>query len=75
MQDSLGKKMDHLFIMGVGGGDQATRRMFPSGRVLESGARGPGFDTYICHVVSLSRTIQAPLKTVNDQEAGGSIST
>ena len=27
----------------------------PSGRVSDSGARGQGFDTYLCHVVSFSK--------------------
>ena len=28
-----------------------------SGRLQDSGARGPGFDTYLCHVVSFSKIL------------------
>ena len=31
-----------------------------SGRVSDSGARGRGFETYLCRVVSLSKTLYSP---------------
>ena len=42
---------------------------WPSGRVCDSGARVRGFDTYLHHVVSLSRHIYSPKSTGNTQEA------
>ena len=40
-----------------------------SGRVSDSGARGPGFETYLRRVVSLSKTLYSPKVLVNYPEA------
>ena len=37
---------------------------WPSDRVSDSGARGWGFDTYLCHVVSLCKETFTPLKVL-----------
>ena len=37
---------------------------WPSGRVSDSGVRGWGFDTYLCHVVSLSKDTFTPRKVL-----------
>ena len=44
-----------------------------SGRVSDSGARGRGFDTYRCRVVSLSKTLYSPKVLVNYPGSGGSV--
>ena len=46
-----------------------------SGRVLDSGARGRGFETYRRRVVSLSKTLYSPKVLVNYPGSGGSIPT
>ena len=43
---------------------QSLFRGWPSGRVSDSGARGRGFDTYLCHVVSLSKDTFTPYKVL-----------
>ena len=44
-----------------------------SGRVSDSGARGPGFETYRRRVVSLSKTLYSPKVLVNYPGSDGSI--
>ena len=44
-----------------------------SGRVSDSGARGPGFETYLRHVVSLSKTLYSPKVLVNYPGSDGSV--
>ena len=39
-----------------------------SGRASNSGARGQGFDTYLRHVVSFSKTLYSLKSTGNTQE-------
>ena len=46
-----------------------------SGRVSDSGARGPGFETYRCRVVSLSKTLYSPKVLVKYPGSDGSIPT
>ena len=46
-----------------------------SGRVSDSGARGPGFETYRCRVVSLSKTLYSPKVLVNYPGSDGSVPT
>ena len=46
-----------------------------SGRVSDSGARGRGFETYRCRVVSLSKTLYSPKVLVNYPESVGSVLT
>ena len=46
-----------------------------SGRVLDSGARGPGFETYLRRVVSLSKTLYSPKVLVNYPGSDGSVPT
>ena len=46
-----------------------------SGRVSDSGARGPGFETYRRHVVSLSKTLYSPKVLVNYPGSDGSVPT
>ena len=46
-----------------------------SGRVSDSGARGPGFETYRRRVVSLSKTLYSPKVLVNYPGSDGSIPT
>ena len=46
-----------------------------SGRVSDSGARGPGFETYRRCVVSLSKTLYSPKVLVNYQGSDGSVPT
>ena len=46
-----------------------------SGRVLDSGARGGGFETYRRRVVSLSKTLYSPKVLVNYPGSGGSVPT
>ena len=46
-----------------------------SGRVLDSGARGRGFETYRLRVVSLSKTLYSPKVLVNYPGSGGSVPT
>ena len=43
-----------------------------SGRVSDSGARGPGFETYRRRVVSLSKTLYSPKVLVNYPGSDGS---
>ena len=43
-----------------------------SGRVSDSGARGPGFETYRRRVVSLSETLYSPKVLVNYPGSDGS---
>ena len=42
---------------------------WPSGRALDSRARCRSFDTYLHHIVSLSKDINSPESTANTQEA------
>ena len=44
-----------------------------SGRVSDSGARGPGFETYRRRVVSLSKTLYSPKVLVNYPGSAGSV--
>ena len=44
-----------------------------SGRVSDSGARGPGFETYRHRVVSLSKTLNSPKVLVNYPGSDGSV--
>ena len=46
-----------------------------SGRVSDSGARGPGFKTYRRRVVSLSKTLYSPKVLVNYPGSDGSVPT
>ena len=46
-----------------------------SGRVSDSGARGPGFETYCRRVVSLSKTLYSPKVLVNYPGSDGSVPT
>ena len=46
-----------------------------SGRVSDSGARGPGFETYHRRVVSLSKTLYSPKVLVNYPGSDGSVPT
>ena len=46
-----------------------------SGRVSDSGARGPGFETYRRRVVSLSKTLYSPKVMVNYPGSDGSVPT
>ena len=46
-----------------------------SGRVSDSGARGPGFETYRRCVVSLSKTLYSPKVLVNYPGSDGSVPT
>ena len=46
-----------------------------SGRVSDSGARGPGFETYRRRVVSLSKTLYSPKVLVNYTGSDGSVPT
>ena len=46
-----------------------------SGRVSDSGARGPGFETYLRPVVSLSKTLYSPKVLVNYPGSDGSVPT
>ena len=45
------------------------------GRVSDSGARGPGFETYRRRVVSLSKTLYSPKVLVNYPGSDGSVPT
>ena len=44
-----------------------------SGRVSDSGARGPGFETYRRRVVSLSKTLYSPKVLVTYPGSDGSV--
>ena len=46
-----------------------------SGRVSDSGARGPGFETYRRRDVSLSKTLYSPKVLVNYPGSDGSVPT
>ena len=46
-----------------------------SGRVSDSGARGPGFETYRRRVVSLSKTLYSPKVLVTYPGSDGSVPT
>ena len=46
-----------------------------SGRVSDSEARGPGFETYLRRVVSLSKTLYSPKVLVNYPGSDGSVPT
>ena len=46
-----------------------------SGRVSDSGARGPGFETYRRRVVSLSKALYSPKVLVNYPGSDGSVPT
>ena len=46
-----------------------------SGRVSDSGVRGPGFETYRRRVVSLSKTLYSPKVLVNYPGSDGSVPT
>ena len=49
------------------------RARWLSGRVSDSGARGPGFETYRRRVVSLSKTLYSPKVLVNYPGSDGSV--
>ena len=55
--------------------DYSTKRgaRWLSGRVSDSGARGPGFETYRRRVVSLSKTLYSPKELVNYPGSDGSV--
>ena len=59
------------------GSDHRTGRgaRWLSGRVSDSGARGPGFETYRRRVVSLSKTLYSPKVLVNYPGSDGSVPT
>ena len=46
-----------------------------SGRVSDSGARGPGFETYLRRVVSLSKTLYSPKVLFNYPGINDSVPT
>ena len=46
-----------------------------SGRVSDSGVRGPGFETYRRRVVPLSKTLYSPKVLVNYPGSDGSVPT
>ena len=58
-----------LFLIQIGGA------RWLSGRVSDSGARGPGFETYRRRVVSLSKTLYSPKVLVNYPGSDGSVPT
>ena len=58
-----------LFLLSYGGA------RWLSGRVSDSGARGPGFETYRRRVVSLSKTLYSPKVLVNYLGSDGSVPT
>ena len=60
------KELESLFIRGA---------RWLSGRVSDSGARGPGFETYRRLVVSLSKTLYSPKVLVNYPGSDGSVPT
>ena len=55
--------------------DLARGARWLSGRVSDSGARGPGFETYRRRVVSLSKTLYSPKVLVNYPGSDGSVPT
>ena len=59
----------HRLTSGLGGA------RWLSGRVSDSGARGPGFETYLRRVVSLSKTLYSPKVLVNYPGSDGSVPT
>ena len=62
----LGRRLDILKYRGA---------RWLSGRVSDSGARGPGFETYRRRVVSLSKTLYSPKVLVNYPGSDGSVPT
>ena len=60
----------HIFYISHRGGAR-----WLSGRVSDSGARGPGFETYRRRVVSLSKTLYSPKVLVNYPGSDGSVPT
>ena len=70
-EEEAGDLIDHL--------DRTTTRYrgarWLSGRVSDSGARGPGFETYRRRVVSLSKTLYSPKVLVNYPGSDGSVPT
>ena len=64
----LPMKNDISQSLGGGGGAR-----WLSGRVSDSGARGPGFETYRRRVVSLSKTLYSPKVLVNYPGSDGSV--
>ena len=59
--------VDHFHIIGGA--------RWLSGRVSDSGARGPGLETYRRRVVSLSKTLYSPRVLVNYPGSDGSVPT
>ena len=51
----------------------SANRNFQMARVSDSGARGPGFETYRRRVVSLSKTLYSPKVLVNYPGRDGSV--
>ena len=68
-----GKLYVHLVPVNPLGGFWGARWL--SGRVSDSGARGPGFETYRRRVVSLSKTLYSPKVLVNYPGSDGSVPT
>ena len=67
-----------MYWQGVGGKLSRAVYLAPPPRisgVSDSGARGPGFETYRCRVVSLSKTLYSPKVLVNYPGSGGSVPT
>ena len=62
----LRKKKKTLFVRGA---------RWLSGRVSDSGARGPGFEIYRGRVVSLSKTLYSPKVLVNYPGSDGYVPT
>ena len=60
-----------MFCLKYGVGSAVARWL--SGRVSDSGARGPGFETYRRRVVSLSKTLYSPKVLVNYPGSDGSV--
>ena len=70
MSFSILSALTHLFHSSPIGGAR-----WLSGRVSDSGARGPGFETYRRRVVSLSKTLYSPKVLVNYPGSDGSVPT
>ena len=63
--------ISHYDIIGFQESKRGARWL--SGRVSDSGARGPGFETYRRRVVSLSKTLYSPKVLVNYPGSDGSV--
>ena len=64
---------DRMGILGINYNWWGVRWL--SGRVSDSGARGPGFETYRRRVESLSKTLYSPKVLVNYPGSDGSVPT